>query len=84
MTIQLPPDLETFVRSEVANGHFASEDAAVAGIVRDYFERKKATADPKPSLEPNKPVWERILERTAHIPEEEWNQLPPDLAPMGR
>ncbi len=29
---------------------------------------------------PHKPVWERILERTAAIPEEEWDKLPADLA----
>jgi hypothetical protein len=27
-----------------------------------------------------KPVWERIQERTAAIPDEEWDKLPTDLA----
>jgi hypothetical protein len=28
----------------------------------------------------HKPVWERILERTAAIPDQEWDKLPTDLA----
>jgi hypothetical protein len=27
-----------------------------------------------------KPIWERILERSAAIPDEEWDKLPTDLA----
>jgi Arc/MetJ-type ribon-helix-helix transcriptional regulator len=34
MTINLPDDLERFIRAEVQNGHFASEEAALAEAVR--------------------------------------------------
>ena len=40
MTINLPNELETSLRAEVLSGHFASEDDAVAAIVREYFTRK--------------------------------------------
>jgi Arc/MetJ-type ribon-helix-helix transcriptional regulator len=34
VTINLPDDLERFLRAEVHSGHFASEDDAVAAAVR--------------------------------------------------
>jgi Arc/MetJ-type ribon-helix-helix transcriptional regulator len=34
MTINLPEDLERFIRAEVHRGHFASEDDAIAEAVR--------------------------------------------------
>jgi hypothetical protein len=40
MTIHLPYELESSLRAEVLMGHFASEDEAVAEIVREYFRRK--------------------------------------------
>jgi Arc/MetJ-type ribon-helix-helix transcriptional regulator len=42
MTIHLPTELESSLRTEVLNGHFATEDDAVAEIVREYFRRKGA------------------------------------------
>ena len=39
MTIRLPEDLENSIRTEVLNGHFASEDEVVAATVRDYLRR---------------------------------------------
>jgi len=38
------------------------------------------TAAQEPLTKARKPVWERILERTAAIPDEEWDKLPADLA----
>jgi len=34
MTINLPDDLERFIRAEVHSGHFASEEDAIAEAVR--------------------------------------------------
>jgi Arc/MetJ-type ribon-helix-helix transcriptional regulator len=34
MTINLPEDLERFIRAEVLSGHFASEEAALVEAVR--------------------------------------------------
>ena len=34
MTINLPEDLERFIRAEVHSGHFASEEDAIAEAVR--------------------------------------------------
>jgi Arc/MetJ-type ribon-helix-helix transcriptional regulator len=34
MTIKLPDELERFIRAEVHNGHFSSEEAALAEAVR--------------------------------------------------
>jgi Arc/MetJ-type ribon-helix-helix transcriptional regulator len=86
MTIHLPKDVESSINAEVQSGHFASAEEAVTVIVREYFQRQEQQASPPPDdrQEPpaaaRKPVWERILERTAAIPDEEWDKLPTDLA----
>ena len=41
MTIRLPEDLESSIRSAVHSGHFASEDDMVAAAVRDYLRRQQ-------------------------------------------
>jgi hypothetical protein len=57
--------------------------------LRDELDSELAHAAPEtPSPQPaasdaasaRKPVWERILERTAAIPDAEWDKLPTDLA----
>jgi Arc/MetJ-type ribon-helix-helix transcriptional regulator len=40
MTVQLPKDLESSVRAEVLNGHFASEDDLVVAAVRAYLRQR--------------------------------------------
>ena len=86
MTVHLPEDVENAIRAEVISGHFASEDALVATAVRDYLRRKhEEVSQPPvqqevPAVLADKPIWERILERSAAIPEEEWNKLPVDGA----
>ena len=61
MTINLPDDLERFIRAEVQRGHFASEDAAVAEAVR-LLRRQRAQAAPatpavgEPGAAPGDPV----------------------------
>ena len=42
MTIHLPDELQRPIRSEVLSGRFATEDDAVAAIVREYFRRHAA------------------------------------------
>jgi Arc/MetJ-type ribon-helix-helix transcriptional regulator len=40
MTINLPEDLESSMRAEVLNGHFASVDDLVAAAVRAYLQQR--------------------------------------------
>jgi Arc/MetJ-type ribon-helix-helix transcriptional regulator len=80
MTIHVSKDVETAINAAVQSGRFASPDDAVAEIVRDYFSRQQARLAPATPDQARKPVWERILERTAAIPDEEWDKLPTDLA----
>jgi Arc/MetJ-type ribon-helix-helix transcriptional regulator len=49
VTINLPEDLESSVRTEVLSGHFASADDAVAEIVRDYFRRRTGQPPVQPA-----------------------------------
>ena len=42
LTIHLPEDLESSVRSLVQGGRFASEDEAVAEAVRSFLRQQKA------------------------------------------
>ena len=84
MTIHLPADLESSIRAEVMNGHFASEEDMVATAVRDYLQRRQdqsrqvaAAPDKSPK---RKPLWERAAELRKSIPEEEWAKLPVDGA----
>jgi Arc/MetJ-type ribon-helix-helix transcriptional regulator len=79
MTIHLPEDLESSVRAEVDRGRFASVDEAVAEAVRTYFRPAEVEVSDQAEAQPaRKPIWERILERSASIPEEEWAKLPAD------
>jgi Arc/MetJ-type ribon-helix-helix transcriptional regulator len=86
MTLHLPEDVENAICAEVLSGHFASEEDLIAAAVRDYLERRQNQALPRPAAGETptapvpKPVWERILERSAAIPDEEWDKLPTDLA----
>jgi Arc/MetJ-type ribon-helix-helix transcriptional regulator len=49
MTIHLPEDLESSLRSLVTGGRFASEDEAVAEAVRSFLRQQK-TPTPQPGL----------------------------------
>lgn len=83
MTIHLPKDLEGDIRAAVQDGRFASLDEAMTEAATLLVERLKqppaAAVDESPAAD-RKPVWERILERSAAIPDEEWDKLPVDLA----
>jgi Arc/MetJ-type ribon-helix-helix transcriptional regulator len=88
MTIELPRDLENSILAKVHSGLFPSMDAAMieaARLLLEQIERNQARLQAPPpspddSAPMDKPIWERILERTADIPEEEWDKLPTDLA----
>jgi Arc/MetJ-type ribon-helix-helix transcriptional regulator len=88
MTVHLPDDVERDLLAQVNSGHFASFDEAIATAVRLLLDQIKQGqtapeppwATPEPPLTPRKPVWERILERAANIPDEELDKLPVDLA----
>jgi Arc/MetJ-type ribon-helix-helix transcriptional regulator len=84
MTIQLPKDLEQSIEAAVHRGHFTSVDDAMAQAAR-LLLKQVATSElqTKPStgaVAGRKPVWERIQERTASVPSEDWNKVPADLA----
>jgi Arc/MetJ-type ribon-helix-helix transcriptional regulator len=44
MTIHLPNDFESSIRDEVASGHFASVDDAIAEAVRSFLQQRKPPA----------------------------------------
>ncbi len=50
MTINLPNELASSLRTEVLNGRFATEDDAVTEILRDYFRRKDSERATKPGV----------------------------------
>ena len=81
MTINVSSDVETSINAAVRNGQFASADEMIARLVREHVQRnQEPPAATEPPAEARKPVWERILERTAAIPDEEFDKLPTDLA----
>ena len=81
MTIHLPEHLESSIREAVEGGEYASVDEAMAEAARLLLDRLKRPAPAPTTPDPSrKPIWERILERTAAIPDEEWDKLPTDLA----
>jgi Arc/MetJ-type ribon-helix-helix transcriptional regulator len=51
MTINLPDELERFIRAEVRSGHFASEEAALAEAVQLLRCQISQTARPTPEAE---------------------------------
>src|SRR4051812_28938975 len=82
MTIHVSKVAEDAIIAAVQGGHFASADQMVEALVREYAQRipQQPAATQPPSDGDGKPIWGRILERTAPIPEEEWDKLPADLA----
>jgi len=90
LTIHLPPDIEHSIHAAVHSGHFASVDEAMTEAASLLLERlkheqtqsvpEKTAANEEPVGLPRKPIWERTLERSAAIPDEEWDKLPVDGA----
>jgi Arc/MetJ-type ribon-helix-helix transcriptional regulator len=84
MTIHLPKDVEQSIEAAVHSGHFTSVDDALAQAAR-LLLKQIASSGPETKLSTGavagrKPVWERIQERTASVPGEEWDKVPADLA----
>jgi Arc/MetJ-type ribon-helix-helix transcriptional regulator len=84
MTIHLPQDVETSILAAVQSGRFPSVDAAMTEAASLLLQQLRQADAQQPATSSgareHKPVWERILERTAAIPDEEWDKLPTDLA----
>ena len=85
MTIHLPEDLENSVRAAVLSGRYASEDAMVAQVLREYLRLRPPeppTSDGRPAVTPipAKSIWEEFAELRQSIPDEEWAKLPVDGA----
>jgi Arc/MetJ-type ribon-helix-helix transcriptional regulator len=83
MTIHLTKELESNILAAVHSGRYASLDDAMCEAASLLVERlKKEQAQTKqPEAAPaHKPIWERILERNAAIPDDEWDKLPVDGA----
>jgi Arc/MetJ-type ribon-helix-helix transcriptional regulator len=83
MTIHLPENLERSILEEVRVGHFATADDAVAEAVRLFLQQRSPKVTDgvvETGPQPERPIWEDILELTADVPDEEWDKLPPDLA----
>jgi Arc/MetJ-type ribon-helix-helix transcriptional regulator len=79
MTINVPQDVEDTINTAVRSGQFASADEMVARLVLEYDRRTRPQPEARPSTAAGQPIWERILERTAGIPDQEWEKLPTDL-----
>jgi Arc/MetJ-type ribon-helix-helix transcriptional regulator len=85
MTIHLPKELESNILAAVHRGRYASLDEAMAEAASMLVQRlKQEQSQAKPSApsqaDVHKPIWERLLERAAAIPDEECDKLPTDLA----
>ena len=87
MTIHLPPHIESSIQAAVHSGRFASLDEALTEaasllVQRLNLEQAQATAavSHADAGQSRKPIWERILERSAAIPDEEWDKVPVDGA----
>jgi Arc/MetJ-type ribon-helix-helix transcriptional regulator len=86
MTIHLPPHIENAIQAAVQSGRFASLDEAMtraATLLLHEIGKEQATpaaASHADAALAQKPIWERILERSAAIPDEEWDKLPVDGA----
>jgi Arc/MetJ-type ribon-helix-helix transcriptional regulator len=88
MTIHLPKELVSKILAAVQSGRYASFDDAMTEaasmlvqlLKQEQAEAKPMTASQADAAQPRKTIWERILERSAAIPDEEWDKLPTDLA----
>ena len=61
MTINLPKDLERFIRAEVRSGHFASEEDAIAEAVRLMKRQLSHEAAKPPVLSQPATAPDRVL-----------------------
>lgn len=77
MTINLPDDLERFIRAEVISGHFASEADAIAEAIRLLRQCGQAPSTPAQPL--TEEEWERRLMNAGLL-----RRTPPGHRPAGR
>ncbi len=84
MEIQLPEDLERFVRDEVLAGHYASEEEIVRLALKQLQQARKplpmdqATPDPwLGSMREDAEMLDEIVEEAMKIREERPWRLPP-------
>jgi Arc/MetJ-type ribon-helix-helix transcriptional regulator len=88
MTIHLPENLESSILAAVHSGRYASLDDAMAEaasllvqrLKHEQTQAKEPAASQPEATQAQKPIWERILERAAAIPDTECDKLPTDLA----
>src|SRR5262249_11118676 len=81
-----PKELENGIREAVRSGRFASLDEAMteaASLLLQRLNQQSPPAIPAASEGPasaRTPIWERILDKTAAIPDTEVVKLPSDPA----
>jgi Arc/MetJ-type ribon-helix-helix transcriptional regulator len=88
MTIHLPPHIESSIQAAVHSGRFASLDEAMteaASLLVQRLNQEQAQTKPPAVSQADagqhrKPIWERVIERAAAIPDEEWDKVPVDGA----
>jgi putative addiction module CopG family antidote len=78
MGILLNPELESRIAAKVQSGRYGSP-AEVIQEGLDLLEARDA-ALPKRAAQAATPVWKTIAQLGQEIPEEEWSQVPLDLA----
>lgn len=65
MTIHLPDDLETSIRAEVASGHYASVDEAMAEAARLLLQQRRPPS--RPATPPSEAEFRRRLLESGRI-----------------
>jgi Arc/MetJ-type ribon-helix-helix transcriptional regulator len=78
MAITLNPDLERRITVKVQSGQYLSP-AEVIQASLELLEARDAAFQKVPDLEA-RPVWETVSDLGQEISEEEWAQVPSDLA----
>jgi len=78
MTIALNPDLEQRITSKVESGRYRSNAEVIQESLDLLEARDAAMHDADSNSEPH--IWETIVSLGRQIPEEEWAQIPDDLA----
>jgi Arc/MetJ-type ribon-helix-helix transcriptional regulator len=88
MTIHLPKEVENNILAAVNRGRYESVDAAMTEaaclllerLIKEQVELRPPEAFQTSADPTDQPIWKRILERSAAIPDEEWDKLPVDGA----
>ena len=78
MSIALNPELEHRIAVKVQSGRYQSPSEVIQESL-ELLEARDGTAE-KNSEQESLPIWETITHLGEEISEEEWDQIPPDLA----